>query len=363
MNPLRGQNNVQGANDAGATPVFYPGYQNVTDDEVRTRFERAWGVELPPDEGMNLNVMMKELAKGNVKGLFVMGEDIVISEPNVSTLERGLNAVEFLACQEIFHNLTTQYADVVFPATCFAEKDGVFTNSDRRVQRVRKAVEPPGDAREDWRILCDLARACGYPMPHYAGPAEIYDEMASLTPKFAGISHARLEDRPLGLQWPVPDADHPGTPTMHEGGPTIGKAQFQRVLYRPSDELPDDEFPLVLSTGRILYHYNAATQTRRESGPVAKQNGNFIELHRRDAARLGIADGDTVRVVSRRGAIEAEAMVSPRVRRGCAWMPMHFAESRANLLTNDAGDTITGTAEYKVCAVRVEALAEAAAGA
>lgn len=355
MNPLRGQNNVQGANDAGATPVFFPGYQRVTDDEVRRKFEKAWGVELPREEGMNLNVMMKQLATGSVKGLYVMGEDIVISEPNVSQIERGLNQAEFIVCQEIFHNLTTGYADVVFPATCFAEKDGVFTNSDRRVQRVRKAVEPPGEAREDWRILCDVAREVGYPMPHYAGPDEVYDEMASLVPNYAGISHARIDERPLGLQWPCPDPEHEGTSTMHEGGPAIGKAPFQAVHYRASAELPDEEFPLVLSTGRTLYHYNAATQTRRESGPVAKQGGNFVELHRKDAGRLGIRHGEQVRIVSRRGAVEAEAWVSPRVRRGCVWMPMHFAESRANLLTNDAGDPETGTAEYKVCAVRVEA--------
>lgn len=354
MNPLRGQNNVQGANDAGATPIFLPGYQRVDDDEARGKFENLWGVEFPADPGMNLNVLMKEMAKGNVKGLYVMGEDIVISEPNVSQIEAGLNECEFLVCQEIFHNETTRFADVVFPATCFAEKDGVFTNSDRRVQRVRKAVEPPGEAREDWRILCDMTRACGYPMPLYDGPADVYAEMASVTPKFHGISHERLEMRPKGLQWPVPDADHPGTPTLHEGGPLIGKAQFQEVDYKPSDELPDGDYPLVLSTGRTLYHYNAATQTRRDSGPVAKQRSNFIEIHRRDAKKRGISHGDRVRVRSRRGEVEVEAWISPRVRPGCTWMPMHFAESRANLLTNDAGDGITGTAEYKVCAVTVE---------
>ena len=356
MNPLRGQNNVQGANDAGATPVFYPGYQNVTDPAVREKFEQAWGVELDPNDGLNLNVMMKELAKGKIKGMYVMGEDIVISEPNVSQIEKGLNQIEFLVCQEIFHNLTTQYADVVFPSSCFAEKDGVFTNSDRRVQRVRKAVDPPGNAREDWRILADMARACGYPMPHYENPGEIYDEMAALTPKVAGISHERLDERPQGLQWPCTDSDHEGTPTLHQDGPIVGKAGFQPVAYRPSDEMPDDAYPLVLSTGRTLYHYNAATQTRRSAGPVAKQSRNFIEIHRKDAGKLGIADGDTVRVSSRRGSVEAMAMVSPRPRRGCVWMPMHFAESRANELTNDAGDPITQTAEYKVCAVRVEAL-------
>jgi formate dehydrogenase major subunit/formate dehydrogenase alpha subunit len=356
MNPLRGQNNVQGANDAGATPIYYPGYQNVTDDEIRKKFEAAWEVPLSPDEGLNLNVMMKELAKGNMKGMYVMGEDIVISEPNVTQVEIGLNKCEFLVCQEIFHNETTRFADVVFPASCFAEKDGVFTNSDRRVQRVRKAVDPPGNAREDWKILCDFAREVGYSMPHYETPAEIYDEMAELTPKVAGISHKRLEDNIQGLQWPCPDSEHPGTPTLHVDGPLSGKAIFQAVDYRPSDELPDNEFPLVLSTGRTLYHYNSATQTRRDPGPSIKQRQNFIEVHRRDAKMLGVVQGEMVRVVSRRGAIECEVWVSPRVRFGCTWMPMHFAESRANLLTNDAGDSVTGTGEYKVCAVRIEKL-------
>ncbi len=354
MNPLRGQNNVQGANDAGATPIYYPGYQPVTDDAVRKKFEDAWGVELSPNDGLNLNVMMKELAKGNVKGLYVMGEDIVISEPNVSQVEEGLNKCEFLVCQEIFHNETTRFADVVFPAACFAEKDGVFTNSDRRVQRVRKAVEPPEGAVADWKILCDVARAAGYDMPEYEDPGQVYAEMAALTPKVAGISHERLEENTRGMQWPCPDDQHPGTPTLHTDGPAIGKAPFQLVEYRESAETSDSEFPLVLSTGRTLYHYNAATQTRRDPGPVAKQRENFIELNRRDAKIMNVNHGEKVRVVSRRGAIEASVWISPRVKVGCCWMPMHFAESRANLLTNDAGDSVTGTGEYKVCAVRVE---------
>ncbi len=355
MNPLRGQNNVQGANDAGATPIYYPGYQPVTDPGVRAKFEQAWGCDLSPHDGLNLNVMMKELQRGKIRGLYVMGEDIIISEPNVSKVEQGMNEhCEFLVCQEIFHNVTTGFADVVLPGACFAEKDGVFTNSDRRVQRVRQAVSPPGQARADWMILCDIARAAGYPMPHYNGPDEVFAEMAALTPKVAGISHERLDARPRGLQWPCPDSLHEGTPTLHRDGPLIGRAPFQPVEYRPSAELPDDEFPLVLSTGRTLYHYNAGTQTRRDAGPVAKQRGNFIELHRRDARRLGIEHGDTVTVASRRGSVRAEAWISPRVRPGCTWMPLHFAESRANLLTNDAGDPVTQTGEYKVCAVRVE---------
>ena len=354
MNPLRGQNNVQGANDAGATPVFYPGYQSVTDDSVREKFESAWGVPLSPDSGLNLNVMMKEMATGNLKAVYVMGEDIVISEPNVSKVEQGLNECEFVVCQEIFHNETTRFADVILPGACFAEKEGVFTNSDRRVQRVRKAIDPPGKARPDWQILGDVARAVGYPMPEYPSPKEIFAEYASLTPKIAGISYERLEDNIQGLQWPCPDPNHPGTPTLHLDGPLIGRAPFQAVDYRPSDELPDSEYPLVLSTGRTLYHYNSATQTRRDAGPVAKQGQNFIEIHRSDAKKLGIEHGEIIQVASRRGEIQAQAWISPRVRRGCVWMPMHFAEQRVNLLTNDAGDAVTGTGEYKVCAVRVE---------
>ncbi len=354
MNPLRGQNNVQGANDAGATPVYYPGYQSVTDDTVRQKFEAAWKVPLSPNEGQNLNLMMKNLTKGTIKGLYVMGEDIVISEPNVSQVELGLNNCEFIVCQEIFHNETTRFADVVFPASCFAEKNGAFVNSDRRVQRVRKAVDPPGNAREDWRILTEFARACGYDMPDYENPGQVFAEMASLTPKLAGISHERLQKQIEGIQWPCPDTDHPGTPTLHVDGPIIGKAAFQAVDYRPSAELPDDDYPLVLSTGRTLYHYNSATQTRRDPGPAIKQRSNFIEINRKNAKLLGIKHGETVRIVSRRGEVQAEAWITPQVRYGCIWMPMHFAESRANLLTNDAGDAVTGTGEYKVCAVRVE---------
>ena len=356
MNPLRGQNNVQGANDAGATPIYYPGYQKVTDDAVREKFESAWGVSLSPDDGLNLNVMMKEMAAGKMKAVYVMGEDIVISEPNISKVEQGLNQCEFVVCQEIFHNETTRFADVVLPGACFAEKDGVFTNSDRRIQRVRKVIEPPGSARADWEILCDVARAAGYDMPHYKDTSEIFAEYASLTPKIAGISYQRLEDNIAGIQWPCPDPNHPGTPTLHLDGPMIGKAPFQAVDYRPSAELADDEYPLVLSTGRTLYHYNSATQTRRDPGPVAKQRSNFIELHRSDARKLKIEHGEKIKVLSRRGEVCAEAWISPRVRPGCIWMPMHFAESRANLLTNDAGDSVTGTGEYKVCAVRVEKL-------
>jgi predicted molibdopterin-dependent oxidoreductase YjgC len=227
------------------------------------------------------------------------------------------------------------------------------------VQRVRKAVEPPGQARPDWQIICDLARAVGYPMPFYSDAAEIYDEFVALSPQFAGISHERLESG-TGLQWPCPDSDHPGTPTLHSDGPLRGKARFMAAHYRPSDELPDIDYPLLLSTGRTLYHYNAGTQTRRASGAMAKQPINFIEMHRRDARMRNLHEGDMVHVTSRRGTIQAQVNVSPRMRKGCVWMPLHFPEQNTNRLTNDQGDPVTQTAEFKVCAVRVKALGAAA---
>jgi len=362
LNPLRGQNNVQGANDAGASPIYYPGYQRVDDDRARQKFEAAWGVPLDSQPGLNLNQMMKEVGEGSIKGMFVMGEDILLSEPNVGHLERAMNDLEFLVMQDILPNETMRFADVIFPAACFAEKEGVFTNSDRRVQRVRKAVEPPGEARPDWEILCELARAVGYPMPNYSSSAEVYDEMASLCPSFKGISHARLdaqlrdlqEGEMTGLQWPCPEPQHPGTPTLHQDGPIRGKGFFQPVVYRESAELPDPEYPLLLSTGRTLYQYNASTQTRREERPSPRDSECFIEMHRYDARQLELEDGHFVKVSSRRGAVRVRVRISPRMRPGCVWMPLHFAEARANLLTNDVGDSVTGTAEYKVCAVRVE---------
>ena len=355
LNPLRGQNNVQGANDAGASPIFYPGYQRVTEPESQKKFEAAWGTDLSPHPGQNLNEMMKNMGGAGLRAFYIMGEDIVLSEPNTSKIEAGLNECEFIVVQDIFLNETCRFADVILPATCFAEKDGVFTNSDRRVQRVRKAVNPPGEARADWRIICDIARQVGYPMPNYSSPGEIYDEMASLSPKFSGISYARLEQEG-SLQWPCPNKDHPGTTFLHENGPAIGQAEFMAVDYRPSAEQADVEFPLVLSTGRTLYHYNSATQTRRESGSHQKDPENFVEVHRHEARKLSLTHGDKVKVSSRRGAIECRVRISKRVKPGCVWMPLHFSESLTNRLTNDAGDIVTGTGEYKVCAVRIDPL-------
>ncbi len=359
MNPLRGQNNVQGANDAGATPMFYPGYQRVDDPEVRAKYEKSWGVPLSPVPGLNLNEMMKTVGK-QMRGFFVMGEDIVLSEPNVLELEKGLNNVDFIVMQDAFMNETARFADVILPAAVFAEKEGTFTNSERRIQRVRKAVDPPGEALPDWEILVMLANKMGANWS-YKDPAEVYAEMVKDVPQFAGISHEKLEkiDRVAGeesiagLQWPCPDADHPGTKFLHEDGILRGKGLFMPVHYIPPVELPDEDYGLFLSTGRTLYHYNAATQTRRESGLDAKQSEAFVELHPSDARKRGVHHGDVVEVTTRRGRVQLRAILSRQVRPGCIWMPLHFAEARANVLTNDVGDAVTGTAEYKVCAAEV----------
>ncbi len=355
MNPLRGQNNVQGANDAGATPIFFPGYQRVVDPDVLKKYEDSWGVTLPPEPGLNLNQMMKTLGQ-DIKGMFIMGEDIVLSERNVSQVEEGLNKMDFIVIQEPFLNETSRFADVVFPSSVFAEKDGVFTNSERRVQRVRKAVSPPGQARADWEILVDLGAALGC---HWDldSPEAVYAEMVRDTPKFAGISYDRLDDtargQMTGIQWPCETPEDPGTVYLHKGGVLRGKGLFTPVDFRPSEELPDEQYSLVLSTGRTLYHYNAATQTRRDSGLDAKQSEPFIQIHPRDARKRGLDNNDFVQVSTRRGEVTCRAIVSGQVRRGSIWMPLHFAEARANLLTNDAGDPVTQTAEFKVCAAEV----------
>ncbi len=353
LNPLRGQNNVQGANDSGASPVFYPGYQRAADPQVREKFGDAWGVEQSSTTGLNLNEMMKAMGDGRIRGLYLMGEDIVISEPNVARVEEALNDLDFVVVQDIFFNESCRFADVVLPAACFAEKEGVFTNSDRRVQLLRQAVDPPGQARPDWQLLLEVMKRVGLKQPDYSGPAEIYSELASLAPKFSGISHERI-DREGGLQWPVTSVDDSSTEYLHKDGVLRGKGLFQPVDYSPPFEETDPEFPLVLSTGRTLYHYNAATQTRRSQGLTQKQPEAFVEIHPTNARKLGIEDGQLVDVVSRRGRVRCRAMISRQVRRYSIWMPFHFPEARTNYLTTDAGDKVTGTGEYKVCAARLE---------
>jgi formate dehydrogenase major subunit/formate dehydrogenase alpha subunit len=355
LNALRGQNNVQGLNDSGANPTYFPGYQAVDDPEVRRKFSEAWGVEVPETPGYRLDQMMSGLHDGRIKALYLIGENPAQTEPNARHVEEGLGNLDFLVAQDLFLNDTTRpFADVVLPASSFAEKDGTFTNTERRVNRVRAAVPCPGDARVDREIVIDLARALGASWPEYPDAEAVWNELADLSPNWYGIRYDRLEDG--GLQWPCPDRDHPGSPYLHAPRPARpgGKGKFFPVEYQAPIERPDAEYPFVLTTGRTLYHYNSATMTMREGGILDKQEEPFFELSAEDAANLGLAHGDLARLVSRRGDLEARVAVSERVYPGLVWMALHFAQAKVNWLTHDVGDPLIGTPEYKVSAVRVE---------
>jgi predicted molibdopterin-dependent oxidoreductase YjgC len=344
---MRGQNNVQGAADAGANPLYLPGYHLVELEENRRKFSDAWGVEVPATPGFRLN----ELLGGAVRALYLVGEDPAHTDPNAHAVEAQLAALDFLVVQDIFLNdLARRHADVVLPAACFAEKDGTFTNTERRVSRVRKAVDAPGEAKPDWEITTALARALGANWPTYETPEDVWNEFTALAPPWGGITYDRLEEN--GIQWPCPDRDHPGTPFLHEGAPARGRGLFHPVEWTPPAEQADADYPFVLSTGRTLYHYNAAAMTRREAGIRAKQDEPFVEMNVAD----GIEDGALVRVSTRRGSLVARACIGDRVAPGTIWMALHFAEAKANWLTNDAVDPRTGTGEYKACAAHVELL-------
>jgi predicted molibdopterin-dependent oxidoreductase YjgC len=318
---------------------------------MREKFAKAWGVPMPTNTGGRVTDFIEKAGEGVLKAFYVFGEDPVLSEPNQDKVIESLGKLEFLACQEIFMSETAKRADVVLPASCFAEKDGTFSNTERRVQRVRKAVDAPGEAKPDWEILCLVSTAIGYPMK-YNNPGEIFDEMAGLTPSYAGISYGRIDK--VGLQWPCPTRDHPGTKYLHEGRFTRGKGLFHVIKFRPPAEMPDEGYPFLLSTGRTLYHYNVGNMTRKAEAIHQRQPSNFVEMNAADAARLGIADGDEVRVLTRRGSVTVAARVAEKVRPGGLWMPFHFVETSTNRLTNDAFDNITRTAEYKCCAARLE---------
>lgn len=365
LNPLRGQNNVQGCSDAGGLPGFYTAYQPVTDPAIRAKFEEAWGVPLPPEPGLTTTEFVDGVLAGKVAGWYVMGENPLMSEPNQAHARHAVEQLEFLVSQDIFFNETNVYADVILPATSFAEKDGTFTNSDRRVQRIATAVRAPGEARPDWEILTELALVTLARMNRieaeaswsYTGPADVWEEMRQLTPDFGGIDYARLE-REDGVHWPCPSTDHagaphPGTPYLFEHEFPRGRGKFWPVAWKTDSELPDDEYPFVLSTGRVLYHWHGGTMTRvsalNEMWPECT-----VELHPKDAARLGIADGEHVAVRSRRGQITARALVTGRSPRGVVFVPMHFAEAAANALTANRLDVRAKIPDYKVCAVQVE---------
>ena len=350
VNPLRGQNNVQGACDMAALPNVLPGYQKVVLPEIRAKFAEAWGAAIPPEPGLTVVEILNAAHEGRVKALYCMGENPVLSDPNSNHTREALERLDLLIVQDLFLTETAQYAHVVFPSASFAEKDGTFTNTERRVQRVRKAVEPPGQARSDWEILCDLATRMGTPMS-YGGPGEIMDEIARLTPIYGGISYERLERE--SLQWPCPTRDHPGTPYLHKGAFSRGLGRFHPTPFREAAELPDDDYPFILSTGRVLYHFHTATMTRKSAGLDELYPGGDVQVHPDDARPLGVKHGETIEVTSRRGTVRAKALLTERVPRGTVFMPFHFREAPANVLTNDALDPIAKIPEFKICAVRL----------
>ncbi len=366
VNPLRGQNNVQGACDLGGLPNVYPGYQSVTLEQSRLKFEAAWGVPLPDKVGMTVTEMIPAAGEGKVKALYIMGEDPIMSDPDSSHIRHCLDVCDFIVLQDIFPSETSPYADVLLPAVSFAEKNGTFTNTERRIQRVRKAIEPLGEAQPDWQIISNLAKrilATGkrtvkggsYSGWDYENTSQIMDEIAALTPSYAGVNYARLE-RGDRLQWPVKDADHPGTPILHVGQFARGAGRFMPVEHVPPAELPDDEFPLVLTTGRVLYHWHGGEMTRRAEGLMAIYDQSLIEVNPEDAARIGLNGSRRVRVASRRGVIEAQAWITDRVPPGMVFANFHFPDAAANELTIAALDPVAKIPEYKVCAVKIEAV-------
>ncbi len=385
VNPLRGQNNVQGACDMGGLPNVYPGYQAVTYEEARKRFETAWGAELSPRIGMTVTEMVPAAGEGQIKALYILGEDPVVSDPDSAHIRHCLEKCELIVLQEIFPTETSRYADILLPGVSFAEKSGTFTNTERRVQLVRQAIEPLGDSRQDWWITAELAKriiAADQPVgmelrnrpadqqispaPYsewdYAQPADILMEAAALTPSYAGVSHERLENGER-LQWPVRSAEHSGTPILHIGQFARGLGKFMPIEHVPPAEMPDDEYPVLLSTGRVLYHWHGGEMTRRAQGLMEVYGQALIEVNPEDAKHLGIemdgfgrkpSQARRVRVTSRRGQIEAEAWVTDRVPPGMIFANFHFPEASANELTIAALDPIAKIPEYKICAVKVE---------
>jgi formate dehydrogenase major subunit len=350
VNPLRGQNNVQGSCDMGALPNVLTGYRNVSDDAVRSDFEKAWGVEIPATPGLTIPRMFNAIGEDRLKGLFIFGENPMRSDPDITHVEHCLRHVDFLVVQDLFLTETAELADVVLPGASFAEKDGTFTSTERRVQRVRRAVPPVGNSRPDWEILAELLARLGRP-ERYAGAGDVFDEMRSLTPTHAGITYERLEAG--GIQWPCPDEHHPGTPILHVGRCMRGPGKFVPLPHIEPAEPVDADYPLILTTGRVVAHYHTATMTRRCFGLEGTWPEELVEIHPDDAARYGIADGDIVEVASRRGKARGKAWITSRVRRGLVFMTFHFSESPANILTTSAADPVTDTPQLKICAVTI----------
>jgi formate dehydrogenase alpha subunit len=355
VNPLRGQSNVQGACDMGGLPNVYTAYQAVTLEGSQKKFEEAWGVPLSNVVGITVVVMLNKAEAGEIKAMYIMGENPMLSDPDLHHAEHCLRSLDFLVVQDIFLTETAQLADVVLPATSWAEKLGTMTNSERRVQFVRPAVPIPGEAQQDWWIIGEIARRMGYDGLTYSGPQEIMAEINRLTPSYAGITYERIGEQ--GLQWPCPNTEHAGTRVLHVGKFSRGVGQFNAVDWAPPAEEPDAAYPFIFTTGRILYHYHTGTQTRRSAGLEAHVHEPLVEINTQDATRLGLADGQAVRVASRRGEITAKAKVSDMTEPGVVFMAFHWAEAAANKLTIAALDPTAKIPELKVCAVQVTAAA------
>ncbi len=360
VNPLRGQNNVQGACDMGGLPNVYTGYQAVTIEAVQKKFEEAWGVPLSNQLGYTLTEMVPMAETGDIRALYLMGENPVLSDPDANHAEHCLRQLDFLVVQDIFLTETAALADVVLPATSWAERVGTVTNSERRVQFIREAAPPPGEAKPDWWIIGEIARRMGYDGLTYSSAQEIMEEINRLTPSYAGITYERIGDQ--GLQWPCPDTNHPGTPILHIGKFSRGMGHLSAVDWQEPAEVTDGGYPFILTTGRVLYHYHTGSMTRRSAGLDGIFPGPVVEINDEDAVQLGIADGQQVALTSRRGRIEATALVSPMTDPGVVFMPFHFAEAAANKLTIAALDPTGKIPQFKVCAIRVEAVPEAVLG-
>lgn len=353
VNALRGQVNVQGACDCGALPNVFSGYQVVTDEANRKKFEQAWHVDsLPEKVGLTVTELIGEAAKGNIKALYIMGENPMVSDPDLKHVKEGLSNLEFLVVQDIFLTETAQLADVVLPAASFAEKDGTYTTTDRRVQLARKAVDPPGEAKADWEIISELAKRMGSNEFNYSSPSDIMDEISRYTPIYGGISYERLKEK--GLHWPCHSKDHPGTPILHKEKFSRGKGKFWAIEFKEPAELPDSEYPFILTTGRVIFHYHTGTMTRKVEILNSEVPTGFVEINPKDAKKMALFDNSTVVVTTRRGSIQIPVKITERVKEGVAFIPFHFAECAANELTNPVLDPVAKIPELKVCACKIE---------
>jgi formate dehydrogenase alpha subunit len=352
VNPLRGQNNVQGACDMGGLPNVFSGYQSVTDAALRAKFEKAWDAKVSDKVGLTVMEMTQAIMEGKVKAMYIMGENPMVSDPNLNHVKESLEKVDFLVVQDIFLTETAELADVVLPSAAFTEKQGTFTNTERRVLWVEKAMESPGEAKLDWEILQEVAQRMGYPMA-YASVKDIIAEINALTPSYAGITYERLIHGER-LQWPCPTPGHPGTKYLHREKFSRGLGKFSAIDYIPPAELPDQKYPFLLSTGRTIFHYHTGSRTRRTNALPLYVPGPYIEMNAGDMERLNISPEEMVKVSSRRGEIRIKVAQSERVEVGSVFIPFHFAEAAANMLTNDALDPVAKIPEFKVGACKIE---------